>query len=632
MAVAHDADSGGVNAVGIFSTTQTSTNFMTVGASATILIIGLEIETAAAGTFTAHWDSAGTNQVMTQIGSNAVIGTSFTLALFGLVSPTSGLKNLSYSFSGVGTSTNGYVYGVSFTGSNTSSVASATEGNVSSTGTSTTASVTTSVSIPATDMATAWFIDGGSGFTGSFVNGATQADGGKAVGINQALGANGAAEYYTGAGSTITASAGLAASDPWAAMIVGIKVAGAAANPFVSHISDLPPRGFVYSEWQKFTDDTNTQLPTPTILTQTLRVQKDFPNPYPVTWYRSWEEQTVLPRPTPFLPVQLPNLSPVGWYQTWTQSLLQTTLAPSQTNPFVQKDWPNPRPVIWYQSWTQSFQQAIPFNQLDWSLPKTNQPLLQTWSQSLNLFFQSETFPFVQSDYPNPQRIVWYKDWSINLLETTLAPAFQAPFNQFDWPLSRTYSPIDQFWYNNLQLLPRPTPFFQNVDFPLPVVSQPIDQTWLQNLLSFFQSNTFPFSQTDWKNPYPIYWYEDHNQNLVIYLPVGIMPFSQSDWPLTRSSQPIDQFGYQALVLNLPVPPAPPEIISSGRYITEAEVSAEVAQWWKRQEAASLISGSEFAQLGASKGGIARAKSLTSQQRSEIGTKAITTRWQSPRK
>jgi hypothetical protein len=371
----------------------------------------------------------------------------------------------------------------------------------------------------------------------------------------------------------VASTFGQLVNDSALSFVIAIKPAASTANPFVSHITDLPPRGYVYSEWYKWVESGLTTLPTPRVLTQTLRVQKDWPNPYPVTWYRSWEEHTllpkptpflpfdwpnpkpvtwyqnwiesgnsILPRPTPFLPVQINNPNQVGWYQTYSQSLLQTSLAPSQANPFVQNQWPNPQPVIWYQSWTQSFQQAIPFNQTDWSLPKTNQPLLQTWSQSLNLFYQSETFPFVQIDWPNPQRTVWYQDWRVNLLQNTLVPVFQSPFNQFDWPLPRTYQPIQQFWAEagNVQL-PFPTPFFQNVDANTPVIVQPIDATWLQNLSEFLQANTFPFSQTDWKNPYPVYWYKDHNQNLVIYLPVGTKPFSQSDWQLTKAVQPIDQ-------------------------------------------------------------------------------------------
>src|SRR6266853_323570 len=392
------------------------------------------------------------------------------------------------------------------------------------------------------------------------------------------------------------------------AVAIEIVVATAAGNPFVNN-TDVPTRGFVYSEWQRWTESGLTTLPTPTVLTQTLRVKSDFPNPYPVTWYRSWEHRgnSLLPRPTPFRPFDYPNPQPISWYRSIEVS--GNSLRAIVQNPFRQNDWPNPQPVNWYQSWTKNFQQAIPFNQTDWSLPKTYQPLLQTWSQSLNIFYQSETFPFVQSDYPNPQRIIWYKDWSLNLLETTLAPAFQAPFNQFDWPLPRTYQPIDQFWQNNLQLLPKPTPFFQNIDSPLPVVSHPIDATWLQNLSEFIQSNTFPFSQTDWKNPYPLYWYQDHNQNLVIYLPVGAKPFSQLDWPLTGSPQPIDQFYYQSLVLNLPEPPPPEIITSAGRWISPEEVISSIARKY------------------GSIGGLASANSRTAAERSLLASIAAAHRW-----
>ncbi len=331
------------------------------------------------------------------------------------------------------------------------------------------------------------------------------------------------------------------------AVAIEIVVAASTSNPFVSNISDLPPRGFVYSEWQKWSEPGNTQLPFRDLTKPSAK--PDFPNPLPIAWYRSFE--------------------------TKGNAL---TFVPH--NPFFQTDWPIPQRVTWYQSWTKSFNLTNPFRQLDWPIPKTYKPIDQFWSQSLTILYQSETFPFVQSDYPNPQRITWYRDWSQNLQETTLVPSFQAPFNQTDWPLPRTYQPIQQFWAEagNVQL-PFPTPFFQNVDFPLPVVSQPIDQTWLQNLLPFFQSNTFPFSQTDWENPLPVYWFRDYNQNLALYLPVGEKPFSQMDWPLTKAPQPIDQSFWQALVLNLPEPPPPVEQGFAGHQWTEADVKRAAAGW-----------------------------------------------------
>src|SRR5258706_1630653 len=365
--------------------------------------------------------------------------------------------------------------------------------------------------------------------------------------------------------------------------VMAFKAAAVTANPVVGKIYDLPPRGFVYSEWQKWTESGLTTLPVPTLLTQTLRVQRDWPNPYPVNWYQDWREWTTLPRPTPFRPIDtyafpplyynvnlwqetgnssLPipltpqgqpfgldlsqnNIPNLTWYQSWTVS--GNALTAVTQNPFIQKDWPNPQRINWYQSWTESFNLTNPFSQLDWPVPKIYKPIDQFWSQRLTIFYQSETFPFVQLDYPNPQRTIWYEDWFQNLLENTLAPAFQAPFNQTDWPLPRTFNPIDQFWQNSLQLIPKPTPFFQT-DWPLPRTFTPLDQFWAANpelLLQF----------------------------------VSGQPFTQTDWPLPKGNIPIDQF-WSINTSNLPIPSPPPvEQGFAGHQWTEADVKRAAATW-----------------------------------------------------
>src|SRR5260370_1158282 len=378
-------------------------------------------------------------------------------------------------------------------------------------------------------------------------------------------------------------------------------------NPKPSLQNDwpLPNRGYVYFDWYKWIETGNTLLPFNPI----PHNQFDWPNPraYP----------------------------PGGSYVYFSEQLVNQP----NPKPSLQSDWPNPFRTIWYQAWSEAGNVQLPF-------PTPFVPLDQTniranfWFIDLNedlltsTLFQSLAIqmPFAGIwDLPQASQRLGLT-WNQNLLETTLSVSTQLPFTQtfqsFFFPTPFSYNQYSA----GLTNLPQPTPFFQNVDFPLPVINKPIDPTWLQNLSEFLQSETFPFVQTDWKNPYPIYWYRDYNQNLVIYIPTGALPFSQFDWPLTKSPKPIDQFFYQALVLNLPKPPTPPPIISSCIQITEAEVAAEVAQWWKRQEAASLIHPTEFAQLGASKGGIARAKSLTSTQRSTIATIGANTRWQSPRK
>jgi hypothetical protein len=227
-AVARDADSGGVlSGTDTGSTPINSPNVLTVGASASLLIIGIEADTSTPGTITVKWDPAGTAQTMTQVGSTLTVssGTPASMALFGVVNPTAGLKPVSIALSGQATTVHTYVYGISFTGSATSSVAAATEGFASASGTGTAMSVASAASIPSGDMATSWF-DNVQGFTSAFTHGTAQSDGGTAIGKDEALTNNAAAEYYSGSGSTITASATQNASDHWGAMIVGIKAAG----------------------------------------------------------------------------------------------------------------------------------------------------------------------------------------------------------------------------------------------------------------------------------------------------------------------------------------------------------------------------------------------------------------------
>src|SRR5258706_2236366 len=385
-------------------------------------------------------------------------------------------------------------------------------------------------------------------------------------------------------------------------------------------------------------------LPTVTVLPSNLRVQRDWPNPKPITWYRSWEESTRLPCSTPFIPVDQPNPLYVYWYRDWNQNLLETTLRVT-SRPFVQTDWPNPTSIVWDRFWSQGPTQSTPssvISEFNWQIDFGPQYPIQSWIYS-SLQLLTASTPFVQRDWPNPQPIVWYKDWFQNLLQNTLKPVFQAPFNQLDWPLPRTYKPIDQFWFEsgNVQL-PFPTPFFQNVDFPLPVVSQPIDQTWIQNLSNFFQSVTFLFSQKYWPLPYPIQWYRDFYQALALYFPTVFptrqsdypnprtyapidqfwtnnlnqlpvvsttKPFNQNDWPLPRDYQRIDENFFQSLVLNLPEPPPPLVITSAVRWISPEEVISSIARKYGRI------------------GGLASADSRTAAERSLLASIAAAHRW-----
>jgi len=113
-------DANAVTATTISSATSATNTTLTVGASATCLL-GFLIQETACTAQTMHWDSTGTNQAMTLITS--IAGSNGWIYLFGLVNPTAGNKTLSSSWT---TSCfTGVLSACSFTGSVTTSVATA---------------------------------------------------------------------------------------------------------------------------------------------------------------------------------------------------------------------------------------------------------------------------------------------------------------------------------------------------------------------------------------------------------------------------------------------------------------------------------------------------------------------------
>src|SRR6266702_623887 len=87
----------------------------------------------------AHWDSTGTNQLMTLLGVVNTTGTNGTVAIFGLRNPTSGNKTFSTSWT---TASTCMIFGISFTGVDQTSDAAAFAHFNSATGNSTAPSVT----------------------------------------------------------------------------------------------------------------------------------------------------------------------------------------------------------------------------------------------------------------------------------------------------------------------------------------------------------------------------------------------------------------------------------------------------------------------------------------------------------
>lgn len=223
MAVSVDAVANVVITTGQASISG-ATFGLTVGATATFLLVLFEVDVVNTP-LTCVWDNGGTNQSMTIVGT-VITGSQSVLVLFGLVNPTAGNKAIIFNSLNNGAA---YATGISFKGTVTTSVALAIEGFNGASGTGTSATTTTITSIPTGDMAVGW-TGNQNGYSNGFTPGTNPGDGGTAIGKNESATSNCAAEYYSGAGSTITTAMAQAGSGFWTAVIVGIKAPGAAGD------------------------------------------------------------------------------------------------------------------------------------------------------------------------------------------------------------------------------------------------------------------------------------------------------------------------------------------------------------------------------------------------------------------
>jgi len=190
-----------------------------------------------------------------------------------------------------------------------------------------------------------------------------------------------------------------------------------------------------------------------------------------------------------------------------------------------------------------------------------------TWAYNPNLVGK-DVFPPGRKPaiYDEVQPVSWRRDWTQNLLLSTLVTADQTPFNQTNWPLpQRTVQP-DRTWISSaLQLLLPPvngiyvsqpqgiswrsgwtqnllqstlTPVeavpFAQYDWPVPQRASQPDRTWT----SYFNPNlvgqdVFPPGVVRSDRSLPVSWQNGWTQNLLLStLAVSVqMPLNQYHWP-----------------------------------------------------------------------------------------------------
>ena len=303
---------------------------------------------------------------------------------------------------------------------------------------------------------------------------------------------------------------------------------------------------------------------------------KDWPNPPPVYWYRSWEvyQLNELELEVPFRQYDWPNPPPVQWYAWWfNPSILEQELL----RPVGMQIWPDPYPIIpsiYYRSWEAFYNQnligkdKLPFFNRDWPNPKDYQRLsdytwigvsgisflpfnkfdwpnpypaqwYRSWEYWYNLdLINQDRLPNRQQDWPNPYPVQWYQHWE-NWYDYNLINQDKLPNRQQDWP-----NPYPVQWYQDFSqgfslfrggLVRQPFQFSQ-YDWPVPKDYLRIDETWTYTFLpELIGKDQLPNRQQDWPNPPPVYWYrgleEWYNLNLIGR---DKLPIRQQDWPLVR--------------------------------------------------------------------------------------------------
>jgi hypothetical protein len=347
--------------------------------------------------------------------------------------------------------------------------------------------------------------------------------------------------------------------------------------------------------------------------------QTDWPLPQPVQWYKEWQwsynlnligqdQFPVRQQDWPIAPTPL-------WSREWVQNLLETTL--SIQRPFAQTYWPiplGPAPITpswaWsynlnligqdklptgaivterpqllapalFQTWINAVNLALvtvpplprpPFNQFDWPLTPAPQQPAQSWTAAYNKnLVGQDQLPIRQQDWQNPIPVQWYRDWSINLLQSTLIVA-RLPFNQFDWPVAVAPPRLDQSFaasYNKNLIgqdrLPAGAIFTERPQLGPAQPDRGFTASYNRNLIG---QDRLPNRQQDWPlTPAATAaviqtWIQAVNLALLhqppVVGPLGIL-FNQYAWPLPDRGpvQPDRGFGFFNPNYYPPTPPPP---------------------------------------------------------------------------
>ena len=470
-------------------TTLTNSN-LTVGSGANRILLAGVLFGGALPTITAfQWDAAGTPQNLTLVPGTSFTSSTRSGAIYALVAPTAGNKQLKITWTGTNECSLGCA---SYTGASQAAIATACPNGVTSSGTSAAPNIV--VTSATGDIVFGIFNDNNQVWTTTS---------GNTVWTETALVVENAAGAYVAGAASVTLTYNIAASDTWSSAGCDVAQVAAAANPFVA--PDRSPPSSIRVSPYDLSQALNPNLfknPIPFMVTdrrpafrvplalpqppQSLNLNL-FKNPIPFNQF-DWSKPLRLPAAPFDKSVQInPNLfqNPIPFLN------LATVPSPQRpTQPFAQ-----PYNAGLY---TIAVVQA-PFNQTDWSVSRWMPPALVQSPNTLNPNLFTNPIPFLNID----QR-------GAHLLATAVLVA--QPYNQSLYTVTVVALPffqVDIFQVKRPAIAPLPDP-------PLNI-----------NLFT----NPFPFTQTDWSKPFAaprttIAPPDALNINLF----TNPIPFFQTDW------------------------------------------------------------------------------------------------------
>lgn len=191
-----------------------------------------------------------------------------------------------------------------------------------------------------------------------------------------------------------------------------------------------------------------------------------------------------------------------------------------------------------------------------------------TWQYNLNLIAKDVLPPGRQS-FERPIPVLWYREWTQNLLLSTLSVTVQTPFNQYNWPLPIRAPQPDRTQTESLiltTLLSQDAfpPGQQRTEAPPPVSWR---RDWTQSLVlsTLSGQDQLPSGVISNRIIVPDPWRRDWSQNLLLstLAPVIQVPFNQYDWPLPqRAAAPGQTWTLNLLLSTL----APPVVLPFNQY------------------------------------------------------------------